>query len=122
MSDWIKVEDREPWENISVLTYNANGDSADEREPEIGYFERGHWYWVDRTNFDHYDVLHPTHWMPLPAKPQENSPINDLSQVIADAIAANGCLANNEDLLRVTGVIRKVLTGSSSIKEYTPGQ
>ena len=69
--DWINVEDHLPDENTAVLTCNCNGWNMDEMEPEIGYFESGHWFWVDRTNFSHYDVLHPTHWMPLPSIPRK---------------------------------------------------
>jgi len=66
MNKWISIEEELPWENTAVLVSNFNGISIDDREPEIGYYESGKWFWVDRTNFDHYAVLYPTHWMPLP--------------------------------------------------------
>ena len=69
--NWISIEKELPWENTAVLTSNFNGISMDDREPEIGYYESGHWFWVDRTNYDHYDELYPTHWMPLPKVPNE---------------------------------------------------
>jgi len=103
MSEWISIEDRLPDENIAVLTSNAEGLCQDEREPEIGFYESGHWFWVDRTNFDHYSELSPTHWMPLPKDAAtssnervKNKPIapKDIAPIRYENVAIQAVLEN----------------------------
>lgn len=70
MSEWVSVKDKLPAEFEDVLTCNMNGNCLDEKAPIIGYFQLGLWFWVDRTDFDHFENIYPTHWMPMPVLPK----------------------------------------------------
>lgn len=64
MTEWISVEDRLPAENTEVITYEIDGFVS------IGYrrmFVNNLWFNAMGISFK------PTHWMPLPAAPNDTS-------------------------------------------------
>ena len=66
MAEWISVEDRlpepyEPWVVVRALSRHGHRYEIMEGAPGKGY-----WFDMD------YDIIHVTHWMPLPLPPKES--------------------------------------------------
>lgn len=64
--NWISIEDQIPGYNVVVLLYMKG------RVPVIGYLTstdvRGHHFLTEHDGEDLIEA--PTHWMPLPEKPE----------------------------------------------------
>lgn len=69
--NWIRVKDRLPDGYTAVLGVNANGITADDREPEKAHLEDGKWYLLNPLNYSEFIEIIVTHWMPLPDPPKE---------------------------------------------------
>ena len=67
MNEWISAQDRLPEYMAAVLV--CWKDSAGERRVEPGRRDIGGWWRVLGTR-----TKHVTHWMPLPAPPEEEGP------------------------------------------------
>lgn len=62
MSEWIRVDDQLPDEDIPVLCWVNDGDSCGH---EVASHHNS--FFTDWTN----ELLPVTHWMPLPEPPQD---------------------------------------------------
>lgn len=71
MDKWISVKDVFPNNFESVLCINIKAITADEREPFIAHREESAW-WCQLNPFDYneYEDVIVTHWMPLPEPPE----------------------------------------------------
>ena len=68
MSNWIKCSDQLPEKDVMVLLYYGDLDMF---PMVIGkYFEEGGWE-IETPEGDIYMDEAPTHWMPLPEKPED---------------------------------------------------
>ena len=65
MNDWISVKDKLPKKHISVLIYRVYGKDDFYKGIEIGFYED---FW---QNDESLSVEKVTHWMPLPAPPND---------------------------------------------------
>lgn len=63
MSEWIRVEDKEPPKDALILVLNDYGIS-------IAHFGMGDWHEYHQTGEIAYEIEF-NKWMPLPEKPNE---------------------------------------------------
>lgn len=79
MNEWINVEEKLPESSGRYLVYHKKGNHSHNClafnypypccEPNIAYYKKycEGWQWNSRTE----DKCMPTHWMPLPDKPDK---------------------------------------------------
>lgn len=69
MSEWIPVTERLPEEKTEVLV--ADNSFFGGAVIAVAYLERGKWEWRDDMSTS--ATPSPTHWMPLPEPPKEET-------------------------------------------------
>jgi hypothetical protein len=85
MSEWIKVSDNIPLPNTAVLLCLVDGETQDDRDARIGWWEelenpqhyprdRMVWTYAAPNVWNRIECVRgrtPTHWMPLPEPPKD---------------------------------------------------
>lgn len=72
MSAWIPVSERLPQPLEDVLVVRAHREIGDGPVVDLGWWYQGNW-WMTSEDFPLPDVVEVTHWMPLPAPPEDCS-------------------------------------------------